>query len=490
MTNLESASVEIQPIRPSFHLDVLSADEIADIQSATLHVLEHVGVHFPSGRALRVFAEHGAHVDREREIVKLSPEMVREAMSHAPRSYVLSGRAGGTDLLLDGTASYFGTDGCGTRTVDFDTGIERRSCKDDVARMARVSDALSSISFYWPVVSAQDYRKTAPLHELEASFSNTVKHVQTETVMGEKPARYAVRMAEVIAGDRAEMRARPPLSVCICTIAPLGQDQHGIEAGMVYARAGIPVGFMSMPTLGATAPAAPGGALVVGNAELVSATVLMQLVAPGAPIFYSLCASVMDPRTAGYIVGIAEKYLCNAAAVQLAHDWGVPVLAGAFAMDSPEPASWQLGRDSVYTALMVALAGADLAEGLGMVQASTLLVPEQIIFDDEIYHTHRVLAEGMDASAGALALDVIATVGPRGHFLAQEHTREHMREIWIPELAHPRPQLGGDSLPDIRQRARQRLDRILAEHHPEPLDEVVQAELHAILDAAARELES
>jgi trimethylamine--corrinoid protein Co-methyltransferase len=285
------------------------------------------------------------------------------------------------------------------------------------------------------------------------------------------------------------MRARPPLSVCICTIAPLGQDQHGIEAGMVFAEAGIPVGFMSMPTLGATAPATPGGALVVGNAELVSAMVLMQLVAPGAPVFYSLCASVMDPRTAGYVVGIPEKYLCNTAAVQLAHDWGVPVLAGAFAMDSPEPASWQLGRDSVYTALMVALAGADLAEGLGMIQASTLLVPEQIIFDDEIYHMHRVLAEGVSAETGALALDVIETVGPRGHFLAQEHTRSHMRDIWIPELTHPRPPLGGNSLPGIRQRARERLDQILAEHHPEPLDEAVQAELRTILDAATRELE-
>jgi trimethylamine--corrinoid protein Co-methyltransferase len=137
---------------------------------------------------------------------------------------------------------------------------------------------------------------------------------------------------------------------------------------------------------------------------------------------------------------------------------------------------------------MVALAGADLAEGLGMVDASTLLVPEQIIFDDEIYHTHRVLAEGMDASAGALALDVITAVGPRGHFLAQEHTRGHMREIWIPELSHPRPQLGGESLPGIRQRARARLDQVLAEHQPEPLDDAAQAELQTILEAAGREM--
>ncbi len=302
--------IDIKPIRPKLHLEVLTADELAAIRAATLHVLEHVGVSFPSERALRIFAEHGAQVDVEGQIVRLPPDLVTEAMSHAPRSYVLSGRAEGTDLLLDGTNSYFGTDGCGTLTVDFETGEQRYSCKEDVAKMARVSDHLSSIAFYWPMVSAQDYGRLAPLHELDASFNNTVKHVQTETVMGERPAQYAVRMAEVIAGDRERMRKRPPLSLLVCTIAPLAQDKHGIEGAMVFAEAGLPVGFMSMPTIGSTAPATAGGALIVGNAELVSAMVLMQLVAPGAPVYYSLCASVMDPRTADYVDGHRYLDLC------------------------------------------------------------------------------------------------------------------------------------------------------------------------------------
>jgi trimethylamine--corrinoid protein Co-methyltransferase len=467
---------------------VLSADELAAIRSATLHVLEHVGVSFPSGKALRIFAEHGAQVDAEGQIVRLPPDLVAEAMSHAPRSYTLAGRADGADLLLDGTNSYFGTDGTGTWTIDFASGEQRHSCKDDVARMARVADHLSSIAFYWPMVSAQDHGLMASLHEIEASFNNTVKHVQAVTVLGEQMACYAIRMAEVVAGGRDSARARPLLSSLICTIAPLSQDEHGIEAAMAFAEAGIPVGFMSMPTMGLTAPATTGGALTVGNAELVSAMVLMQLVAPGAPVFYSLCASVLNPRTGGYIVSIPEKYLCNTAGVQLAHDWGVPALAGAFAMDCPEPNTWQLGRDSVYTALMVAQAGADLAEGLGMVKASTLLVPEQIIFDDEIYHTHRVLADGVDVDADSLAVDVIADVGPRGHFLVQEHTRQRVREMWIPALTHPRPPRAGEPLSDIRKRARARLDKILAEHEPEPLEEAVQAELRVILDAAEREL--
>jgi trimethylamine--corrinoid protein Co-methyltransferase len=479
--------IDIKPIRSKSHQGVLSADELAAIQSATLRVLEHVGVSFPSEKALSVFAEHGAQVDVEGQIVRLPPDLVTEAMSYAPRSYVLSGWAEGTDLLLDGTNSYFGTDGTGTLTVDFETGEQRHSCKDDVAKMARVADHLSSIAFYWPMVSAQDYGRLAPLHEIDASFNNTVKHVQTVTVMGERMAQYAIRMAEVVAGGRDAVRSKPPLSSLVCTIAPLAQDEHGIEGAMAFAEAGVPVGFMSMPTMGSTAPATAGGALTVGNAELVSAIVLIQLIAPGAPVFYSLCASVLDPRTGGYIVGIPEKYLCNTAGVQLAHDWGIPTLAGAFAMDCPEPNTWQLGRDSVYTALMVAQAGADLAEGLGMVKASTVLVPEQIMFDDEIYHTHRVLAEGVDVDADSLAVDVIADVGPCGHFLGQKHTRRRVREIWIPELTHPRPPRTGEPLGDVRRRARAKLDRVLAEHEPEPLEEVAQTELRAILDAAERE---
>ncbi|MFW6135342.1 MAG: trimethylamine methyltransferase family protein [Chloroflexota bacterium] len=478
----------LDPIRPTLHLDVLTNTQLAAIRSATLDVLENVGVSFPSERALDVFADHGADVDRQSQIVRLPPDLVTEAMEFAPQSYILGGRTEHTDLLVDGAASYMATDGCGVETLDFDTGERRPSCKDDVAKMARVSDFLTSISFYWPMVSAQDYGKTAPLHELDASFNNTLKHVQTETVMGQKPAQYAVRMGEVMAGTRDAMRERPPFSVLICTIAPLAQDKEGIEAGMVYAEAGIPVGFMAMPNMGSTAPATPGGALVIGNAEVVSAMVLMQLVAPGAPMFHSILASVMDPHTADYIVSIPQKYLCNAAAVQLAHDWGVPTLAGAFGIDAKEPATWQQGRDNAYTALLVPLAGADLITGSGLVEASTLLVPEQIILDDEVYHINRVLLDGIATDTSSLALDVIFDVGPRGHFLAQDHTRRNLRDIWIPKLTHPRPSPGGQPTQDLRRRARAELKRILADHHPEPLPTATQEELQTILEAAAQDL--
>jgi len=476
--------VDIKPLQSKLRVNVLGADQVAEIRAATLHVLERVGVRFPSERALRVFAAHGAQVDTESQIVRLAPELVLEAMSHAPRTYTLSGRVKGTALTLNGLASYFSTDGCGTETIDFETGEHRQSIKADVAMMAHVADYLSSISFYWPMVSAQDFGRVAPLHELDASFNNTVKHIQSATIIGEKLAHYSLDMAEVIAGSKENLRKRPSLSSLVCTIAPLGQDKNGIEGALVFAEAGVPVGFMAMPNIGSTSPATMGGALVVGNAEVVSAMVLMQLATPGAPVFHSLLASVMDPRSGGYIASISEKYLCNAAAVQLAHDWGVPSLGGAFSMDSPEPGTWQLGRDSVYTSLLTPLAGADMVEGLGLLRAATLLLPEQIIYDDEIYHAHRILVEGIDTSADKLALDVIETVGPGGHYLAQNHTRRTIRDIWLPKLTHPDPTMDDQHLPDIRERARATFDKILREHQPEPLPKDIRVELQSILKAA------
>jgi trimethylamine--corrinoid protein Co-methyltransferase len=481
--------VNIQPIKSKLQLDVLTVDQVTEIREATLQVLQSVGVHFPSERALKIFAEHGAQVDAESQIVRLPPDLVLEAMSHAPRVYTLSGRAEGTSLTLDGSMSYFSTDGSGTETIDFGTGEYRQSTKADVAMMAHVADYLSSISFYWPIVSAQDYGRHAPLHELEASFNNTVKHIQSATIIGHELAYYALQMAEVIAGSKENLRRWPLLSSLVCTIAPLGQDKHGIEGAMLFAEAGVPVGFMAMPNIGSTSPATMGGALVVGNAEVVSAMVLMQLVAPGAPVFHSVLASVMDPRTGDYIASISEKYLCNAAAVQLAHDWGVPSLGGAFSMDCPEPGSWQLGRDSVYTSLFTPLVGADMVEGLGLLRAATLLLPEQIIFDDEIYHTHRVLLEGIDTSRDELALDVIQTVGPGGHFLAQKHTRRTIRDIWLPKLTHPAPTIEGQPSSDVRQRARATFEKILTEHQPEPLPMDIQVELQNILKASEKGIE-
>jgi len=83
-------------------------------------------------------------------------------------------------------------------------------------------------------------------------------NIQSVTIIGKELSQHASQMAEVIAGNKENPQDRSPISSLVCTIAPLGQDKHGIEGAMVFAEAGIPVDFMAMPNIGSTSPATMG----------------------------------------------------------------------------------------------------------------------------------------------------------------------------------------------------------------------------------------
>jgi trimethylamine--corrinoid protein Co-methyltransferase len=351
--------------------------------------------------------------------------------------------------------------------------------------MARVADYLSAIAFYWPMVSAQDYGVTAPLHELDAAWNNTVKHVQSETIMGEIPARYAVEMGTVIAGSREELRRRPPFSLVVCTIAPLIQDKEGIEGALVLAEAGVPVGFLAMPTLGTTAPATLAGALAMGDAEIISAAVLIQLASPGAPVFHSLMQAWADPRTAAY-VSYPLDGRARYAPVEMAHHWGMPSLGACYGTDSLQVYTWQSAAETALDTFLVGLTGAEIVTGMGLAETYTLLYPEQIILDSDLYHRARHYLLEMEVSPETLAMDTIRAVGPGGNFLGQKHTRQHIRQSLVRAITH---QLGPDNhYRDPHDVAIEQLHWILENHQPEPLEAATQVELARLLAAAEREM--
>ena len=82
----------IEPITTSRKLRFLEDEQLADLQEATLDVLENVGIRFHSERALAIFAEHGARVDRESQIVKIPRDLVLKTMSSVPRYFTMGAR--------------------------------------------------------------------------------------------------------------------------------------------------------------------------------------------------------------------------------------------------------------------------------------------------------------------------------------------------------------------------------------------------------------
>jgi trimethylamine---corrinoid protein Co-methyltransferase len=475
----------LEPLETSYHLQYLSEEQLDHLQEATLEIMEKTGVKFPSQKALKVLAEHGVKVDFKTQLARFPKDVVMKAMSTVPRRFAVGGREPIYDFSLTDGKTFFTTDGCGVEVVDLETRTRRPSTKADVGMMARVVDALPEVAFYWPMVSAQDHGRTAPLHELDASYRNTIKHVQSETIMGESPVRYAMEMATVIAGSKEDLRKRPNFSLLVCTIAPLVQDTEGIEGAMVLAEAGVPVGFLSMPTLGTTAPATMAGALAMADAECISAAVLTQMINPGCPVFHSIMQAWADPRS-----GIYVSYSLDArgryAPVEMAHHWGIPSLGACYGTDAREPGTWQSGSEPAMDAYMAALSGADWVTGMGLVQTYTRLYPESLLLDIDLYKRARYYLMNMDVSPETLALDTVNAVGPGGHYMGQKHTRKYMRDALTRGLTHQPDAEGRYREP--REVAIELVRGILANHQPDPLDDAKAAELTRIMAAADKEI--
>ena len=477
-------------VKPEMRIRVFDDQELEEVHRATLAVLEEVGVKFPSQMALKMFAEAGARVDFDTQIVKIPADLLMSALSKAPRTFTMASRSNPElDLQINGKQTYFGTDGTGTTTVDIETGERRDSTKKDLEMMTIISDYLPSISLYLPLVAARDVpAPVIPLHELEAAFTNTEKHIIVEEMGVKGVAPYILEMVSLVVGSKEVMGKRPPFSAFACTVAPLGQDRGGIEAILKYAEAGLPVGFMSMPSMCSTGPASIAGTLIIGNAEVLSACCLIQLAFPGNPVYYSVIPGFAHPYTGGFLVSSPYKTILNVAPIQLAHFYNLPTLSGTFgSTNAHRPDSWKAGMEVSRDPILASLAGADFSLGLGLLETYTLLYPEKILYDNEIFNTMKIITKGIEVNSETLAIDEIRAVGPRGHFLNRDHTKKNLRKLWKPGIVHQWSSTLND-FKDPQEAAVEKVKWILSNHEPNPLEDKVKNEFTKIIKAAEKEL--
>ncbi len=473
---------------PKISLDILSPEEILRLHTATLDIIENTGIRFPSRRALDIWEAHGAQVDRNTSIVKVPGKLIEDVLKLAPPIYTLAAREPSQDLPLDGNHVYLGTDGCGVEVLDIQSGKRRMSAWQDVADIARIGDNLEEIAFHWVAVSAQDYpAKTRGLHELRAIWENSTKHAQTESIYNEREARAAVEMAAMIAGGKQALRKRPLLSIMQCTAPPLGQDGGSLEAALIGAEAGLPVGFMTMAASLTTAPATMAGTLAVGNAEVISATALIQLAYPGAPVFYAAAQTASDLRTGAYTGGGPEDFLYGAAQNKLSDFYNIPLSMGSFATGAKEP-NWHAGVENSLSTFMASVVMSDMLLGVGLLHGSRIWSYAQMLMDCEIFSIIHKVMQGIAVNDETLALDVIHNVGPGGNFLSQKHTIKHMRELFIPQYMDRRPyNVWEETRDDGRDWALDKARKILKTHQPVPIDPAISAEMKRYISSIERE---
>ena len=178
----------------------------------------------------------------------------------------------------------------------------------------------------------------------------------------------------------------------------------------------------SMGLAGATAPVTLAGAVAQANAEILSAVVLFQLVRPGVGCIYVADTGVLDMRAGAYAAAAPESVLITQAMVGLARRYDLPVMATGFTGDANE-SSFMSGSDAGMTALTSALMDPDLLCGAGMHDGAQMLSLPKILLDCELFRQCRRVRAGLTVDAEHLMEDVVAAVGPGGHYLRARETR-------------------------------------------------------------------
>ena len=462
-------------------LSVINEAQIEQLHQATLELLERTGIEISHARALELLDGAGARVDGKR--VRIPAWMVEEAIRQAPSRVVLGNRQGERQVFLEGNKYWFGPSLDCIDYLDPLSGERRRFVSDDCRITSTVADALPNYTWVMTIGMADD---------VPADIADRViaKQVFTYT---EKPLVFCCKdansvrdiyeMALLIAGSEERFNQAPTIVHYSEPISPLQYYDPAVDKILYCAEKGIPLINFPAPQGGSTAPATFAGEIVQGSAESLSGLVLAQLARPGAPFIYGAFATVMDMKTTIFSYGAPEMSLMVAAMAQLAQSYKLPFFGTAGCSDAKYPDA-QAAAEVAFSCLASALAGANLIHDAGSwLDHGSLASPAFMVLVNEILYMVEQFMRGVPVSDETLALDMMDRIGPGGHYLYEDHTLEHFREVWYSDLFDRSVHevwlsQGGKR---FQQRLREKTESLMR-HQPEPLPEDVLREMECMAE--------
>jgi trimethylamine--corrinoid protein Co-methyltransferase len=456
-------------------LNVLRPEDVEEVYSATMEVLERTGVRVDHPRALELLDGAGARVDGN--LVRIPDWMVKDALQKAPSRIVLGNRNGERLVKLERNRSWFGASLDCIDYLEPFTRERRRFLLEDSRVTATLLDALPNYAWGMTFGMADDVpAEFADRLVLKEAMTHSVKPM-VFCCQDSESLKDIHEMALIISGGEKQFLKAPTIVMLVDPISPLTLTSNNLDKMIFCAEKGIPQICYGAPQAGSTAPASFAGAVVQGTAESLSGLVITQMVRQGAPFVYGAFATIMDMRTTIFSYGAPEMILMGAALAQMAQYIKLPYFGTAGCSDAKLPDS-QATAEATLSCQSAALSGANLIHDCGLLDHGCLASPAFMVLVNEVLYMIHQFTRGILVDEETLAVDVINQVGPGGHFMGEEHTMKYFREVWYSNLFDRSNyeswlEQGGRRFQErLREQTLQRM-----EHRPQPLQEATAKEL-------------
>ncbi len=474
-------------------LRFLTNDQIKELDYAAKEILWRTGVKVPNEVCLKILDQKGAVVNFKEEKVCIPPYLVDEAIRKTPKSFKFAGRDPKRAIRLDTERVYF-VMGIGPFMVAPD-GSMRKPTVRDMQDCYRVLDACENVDvagvgaggthstpeeyLALPLI-VRRLRKYLDMLDLMEKPVDMSKTYVMDREDEEGDARQAtidqIKMEIAVRGSLKELRKLPMSLGFNEAVSPLMFLPRNLEKLLVYAEYGLPIFIGSGPMTNATGPATMAGTLSLWLAETLASLVIGAMAAKPEnrpPAMWMNFSGVFDQLSAhGPIFGSPESALIQSASAQIAHWYGFPIRG---CTDSSSKAlDPQTGYETAISLLTSALSGINYNVSIGSVGPGEIgMSLEKIVLDNELAGYVKRVMRGIEVSDETLAVDVIDEVGPGGTFLAHPHTRKWFRqEQYFPTIFDRRKYEDWvrRGRKDAVQRAQERVQEILRDYWPEPLD--------------------
>lgn len=459
----------------------LPEDQCQKLYWACLEILERTGVCLYEQEAIDLLKNAGASVtDGNR--VRIPAGMVEKAFTTVPKYISMYNRNGKRAMQIGGNRSYFGTGSDCLHIVDHRTGKRRKAVLNDIVEGMRLCDALENIDFVMCMFLPSDVpQHILDRYEMEAMLNNTTKpiiYVTTEF----SGCKAAVQMAEIVAGGAEKLRQNPFAGCYINVTTGLRHNEEALQKLLYLSGKGLPFTYIPSAQGGVTAPITIAGTMAINNAGVLVGLVLSQLKREGSPfIMPGWGGNMLDMKTTVQPYADPQK---RGQAIDFGHYLGLPMFSLAGVSES-KAVDQQAAAEAALTLFSDAMFGGNLVHDVGYLESGLSGSLSQLAICNEIIGWLEAFMEGIEINDKTLALDLIDSVGPDGQYLDNPHTMAHFRERWYPKLFDRSNFAGWEKkgAKTLGERATDQVEKILAEHTPEPLPKDIATAVHAVIES-------
>jgi trimethylamine---corrinoid protein Co-methyltransferase len=471
----------LEPSQPGgVHLTRLSDEQFEKIHAACLEILGRIGVRVDLPEALDLLKKGGAQVDGN--LVRVPHQMVESALASAPRKVTLHNRRGDPVMPLESNRCFFGPGSDCLTIIDHRTDERRKPVLQDVVEGSRLCDALPNIDFVMSMVLPSDVDATlADTYQMEAMLSNTTKPILYVSYESQGLVN-AVEMAEAVVGGADALREKPILTCYINVVSGAVHNAESLRKLLYLSGKGLPSLYIPGSNAGVTSPMTQAGAVALDTAGALLGLVLAQLKREGAPyIMSAMDPAALDMRTMvspyayperGFIRSVSQRY-------------GLPTLSLAGGTDS-KVVDGQAAAEAALTLLADVFMGGNLIHDLGYLESGLTYSFAQLVICEQMVDWIKGFLREIEVTDEPLALDEIERAGAGGMYLSSKHTKKHFKETWYPDLFERGSYTDWEKkgAQTLLERASARVEKLLAEHQPEPLPEGVKVKLRKIVERA------